>query len=312
MLAQPFAERLAGARRILLAGCGGGYDVLGAIPLLVALDDGQREIHLASLSFCYLNGLDGARQHPLLANLYEVPAAAATTDAYCPEAWLARWLEERLGRRQSLWAFEKTGVKPLATAYGWLVEHLDIDAVVLIDGGIDALLRGDESSLGTPAEDLVSLAAVHALDVPVKLLACVGLGAEIRDGICHDQVFDRMAELTRNGGYLGSATLLLATEAGDRYRDAIEYLFTNQSTQRTSHVHKVVLAAMNGASGAEGPHIWYSPLLNQYWFFALDAVAETHLFLRELASTDGIWDVTARIEAIRKTMSVRGRSNIPI
>jgi hypothetical protein len=312
MLEQPFVKRLADARRILLAGCGGGYDVVGAIPLLCELDDGRREIHVASLSFCYLNGLDGARRHPALPNLYEVPAAAATVDAYCPEAWLARWLEQRLGRPQSLWAFEKTGVVPLASAYRWLVEHLGIDAIVLIDGGIDALLRGDETSLGTPAEDLASLAAVHSLDVPVKLLACVGLGAEIRDGICHDQVFDRMAELGRLGGYLGSAALLRDTEAGQRYRDAVEYLFTHQSTQRTSHVHKVVLAAMNGASGAEGPHVWFSPLLHQYWFFALDTVAETHLFLRELASTEGIWDVTARVEAIRKTLSVRGRSSIPI
>jgi hypothetical protein len=312
MLEQPFAERLAGARRVLLAGCGGGYDVLGAVPLLAALDDGQREIHLASLSFCYLNGLDGARQQPALPNLYEVPATAATADAYCPEAWLARWLEERRGRRQSVWAFEKTGVKPLATAYRWLVEHLDIDAIVLIDGGIDAILRGDESSLGTPAEDLASLAAVHALDVPVKLLACVGLGAEVRDGICHDQVFDRMAELTRHGGYLGSVALLDTTVAGQRYRDAVEYVFANQSTQRTSHVHKVVLAAMNGTSGADGPHIWYSPLLNQLWFFALDTVAETHLFLPELASTDTMWEVSARIEAIRKSVPVRIRSSIPI
>src|SRR5512142_1699976 len=107
---------------------------------------------------------------------------------------------------------------PLARAYHALVARHAIDAIVLVDGGIDAVLRGDETSIGTPSEDLASLAAVAACtDVPVRLLACVGLGAELRDGIAHVQVFERIAELARAGG--------------------------GQATQKRSHVHAVVRAA---------------------------------------------------------------------
>src|SRR5262245_1872586 len=145
--------RLPHARRILLAGCGGGYDVLGAVPLLHALRAAGLEVELASLSFCYLNGLDGARQDPDVPNLYAVPGAAAAERAYCPEAWLARWLDGEYPRADGehvVWSFDKTGVRPLARAYRALVERLAIDAIVLVDGGIDAMLRGDETSLGTP------------------------------------------------------------------------------------------------------------------------------------------------------------------
>lgn len=312
MFEQPIVDVLKDAKNVLLAGCGGGYDVMGAVPLYAALVERGCDVHLASLSFTYLNGLDGAIQSPLHPNLYEVPASAARADEYCPEAWLARFLQERSGRPRSVWAFDKTGVMPLAAAYQYVVEKLSIDTVVLIDGGIDALLRGDETSIGTPAEDLSSLAAVRRLDLPRKVLACVGLGAEIRDGIAHEQVFARIAELARAGAFLGSSSILPATKAGALYMEAVEYVFANQLGLRNSHVHKVVLAAMRGEYGPDGPYIWLSPLLNVFWFFALDAVADTHLFLPKLAHTQGVWDMTAIIEAVRHELDVKKRSAIPI
>ncbi|MFF7988525.1 hypothetical protein ACFZDG_01885 [Kitasatospora xanthocidica] len=36
-------------------------------------------------------------------------------------------------------------------------------AVLLVDGGTDILMRGDEAGLGTPEEDMASLAAVAGL-----------------------------------------------------------------------------------------------------------------------------------------------------
>jgi hypothetical protein len=193
----PIADALAGAKRVLLAGCGGGYDVFGAVPLLVELQARGLEVHLANLSFTYLNGLELAEQEPGVPNLYAVGPRCAVQREYCPEAWLARFLAEQLGYTRPVWGFDKTGVRPLRRAYQRLVEKLGIDALVLIDGGIDALLRGDESELGTPEEDNTSLAAVRPLAVPRKLLACLGLGAELRDGICHEQAFARMSDSPR-------------------------------------------------------------------------------------------------------------------
>ncbi len=313
MLAQPISAALAGSERVLLAGCGGGYDVMGAVPLIHELRERGIDVHLASLSFTYLDGLDGARRDPEQPNLHEVDAGAASKLKYCPEAWLADFLDRRLGPGHRVHCFEKTGVVPLAAAYRRLVQQLEIDAIVLIDGGIDALLRGDERSLGTPSEDLTSVAAVASLDeVPTKLLACVGLGAELRDGICHADVLERVAALTGKGAFLGAASLLPKTAAGDLYLDAVAHVFENQADLKRSHVHALVSAACRGAFGERGPHVWLSPLLNMYWFFDAAAVADDHLFLRSLADTMTIWEVVARIEAIRAAIDVRGRTEIPL
>lgn len=228
MLPQLAVQSLAGARRVLVAGCGGGYDVLGAVPLRHALRAAGIEVHLASLSFAYLNGLAHAVQDEHAPNLYAVGAAAATPRAYCPEAQLARFLDREDGGEHVVWSFDKTGVRPLAQAYRLLAERLQLDAIVLVDGGIDALLRGDETSLGTPSEDLASLAAATTLDMPV-LLACVGMTGELRDGIAHAQVFERIAQLSRAGAYLGASALVAGTPACDVYLRALEALRATES-----------------------------------------------------------------------------------
>lgn len=100
--------------------------------------------------------------------------------------------------------------------------------------------------------------------------------------------------------------------AGAKIGSARIYLFTNQDGQRTSHIHKVVSAAVRGESGRRGEHVWISPLLNQFWFFDLMGVADSHLFLQHLWDTEESWEVSARIEGLRKGMDVLPRSRIPI
>lgn len=312
MLTQPITAALAGARKVLLAGCGGGYDIMGALPLIHELRERGVAIELASLSFTYLAGIEGAEQDAEHPNLWTLDASAATPLRYCPEAWLADFLDRRFEVEHVVHCFEKTGVVPLAAAYQALVERHQIDAIVLIDGGIDALLRGDEISLGTPAEDLTSLAALACLAVPTKVLACVGLGAELRDGIAHADAFERIAALTARGAFLGAAALVPGTGAGDLYLAAVEHVFANQADLKQSHVHTVVRAACHGRFGERGPHVWLSPLLNMMWFFDAHAVIADHVFLPSLADTHDIWDVVRRIEAIRSTIAIRSHAAIPL
>lgn len=56
------------------------------------------------------------------------------------------------------------------------MKKLGIDAIVLVDGGTDILMRGDEHGLGSPEEDMASLAAVAGTDGVERLVACLGFG----------------------------------------------------------------------------------------------------------------------------------------
>lgn len=113
------------------------------------------------------------------------------------------------------------GVQPLRQAYRHLLDRLNIDAVVLVDGGTDILLRGDESTLGTPVEDITSVAAVAGLDVQVKLVTCLGFGIDAHDGVNHVQVLENIAALDRDGGYLGALSIPGGSREAALYRDAV-------------------------------------------------------------------------------------------
>lgn len=60
--------------------------------------------------------------------------------------------------------------------------RLEVDAVVLVDGGADLLMFGDAPGLGTPAEDMTSLAAVTGLDGLDAVAVCMGFGIDAFHG----------------------------------------------------------------------------------------------------------------------------------
>ena len=310
MFDQQAIDALGQAHTVLIAGCGGGYDVFGGIPLMAELEKEGKTVHLASLSFSALDTLAYAQS--IAPHLFRVDASAATESAYCPEAWLSSWALNVRGRDIPVWCFENVGAVQLRRAYSHLIETLQPDTVVLIDGGVDALLRGDETSLGTPSEDFASLAAVSSLTVPRKILACIGFGAEMRDGICHAQVFERIAELTARGGFLGLWPLLPDREVTRLYIDALEYSAKHQRSQRGSHIHKVICASLAGECGGAADDVWPSPLANIYWFFSVDVVAKTNLLLPHIEDAESMWQIAATIEAARKNMTLKTRSAIPL
>jgi hypothetical protein len=256
MLDLPAFDRLREARSVLLFGAGGGYDILSAIPLLTELAQLGKAVHLGGASFTSLEMLAGCHSDETHTFMFPVTGDLAVPDRYCPEAWLARWLTGRGHDAPIIWSFSKVGVRPLRAALADLIIRLGIDALVLVDGGIDILLRGDETSIGTPSEDLASLCAVADLDVPLRLVVCLGLGTELRDGIPHAQVLERMAELQRAGGFLGSVSLHPQMKGGAAYLDAMAFVEEGLKNQRGSHVQRTVRASMLGAFGSSGPDTW--------------------------------------------------------
>ena len=211
MLQLPIAPLLGAADDILIAGCGGGYDIFCGLPLSFGLRAQGKRVHLANLSFSALGVSDGRKLGPAL---IEITADAPDYGLYFPELHLARWFAGQ-GEQVPIYGFYRTGVQPLLESYRALCSHLGIEAVVLVDGGTDSLMRGDEAGLGTPQEDVASLAAVHALDLQYKLLVCLGFGIDTYHGVSHAQFLEAVAALMETHTYND------VTRAINRYRSGI-------------------------------------------------------------------------------------------
>ncbi|MER5449712.1 DUF1152 domain-containing protein [Streptomyces sp. NPDC002766] len=303
----PFFTLLRDARRVLVAGAGGGFDVYAGLPLALALRSAGKEVHLANLSFADLYGLD-------LDVWLEADVAAVRPDTpargdYFPERTLARWLE-RQGLPATVYAFPQTGVQPLRAAYRALVAHLGgVDAVVLVDGGTDILMRGDEHGLGTPEEDMASLAAVHGMDeIPQRLVACLGFGVDAHHGVNHSLVLENLAALDREGAYLGAFSLPRESREGALYLDAVAHA-QRATPEYPSIVNGSVAAAVRGDFGdvrfterTKDSELFINPLMSLY--FCVDAVglARRNLYLDRLESTALMRQISTAVADFRGSL----------
>ncbi|MER7850805.1 DUF1152 domain-containing protein [Kitasatospora sp. NPDC096077] len=309
LLQPPLLTRLLAAERILVAGAGGGFDVYAGLPIALALRAAGKEVHLANLSFTHLYGLPGeVWQEP------DVARIGPDTDApegYFPERTLARWLRLH-GMPDTVWAFPTVGVRPLRDAYRRLVAHLGVDAILLVDGGTDILMRGDEAGLGTPEEDMASLAAVAGLtEVPERLVACLGFGIDAHHGVSHGLVLENLAAIDRAGGYLGAFSIPRGSREGALYLDAVEHARAAFPTH-PSIVNGSVAAALRGEFGdvrfterTKDNELFVNPLMTLYFGVTVEALAAENRYLERLEHTVQTRQIATVIEEFRDELPRR-------
>ncbi|MFE1322383.1 DUF1152 domain-containing protein [Kitasatospora phosalacinea] len=305
-LQPPLLTRLLAAERVLVAGAGGGHDVYAGLPIALALRAAGREVHLANLSFTHLHGLDGsAWAGPHLARITPDTRSA---DRQFPERSLARWLRDHQ-LPDTVWAFPPTGVQTLRAAYRALVDLLGIDAILLVDGGTDILMRGDEAGLGTPEEDMASLAAVAGLkEVPQRLVACLGFGIDAHHGVSHSLVLENLAALQREGGYLGAFSVPPDSPEAALYLDAVARA-RDERPEHASIVQGSVAAALRGEFGdvrftertGDSP-LFVNPLMTLYFGVTVEALAARHLYLDRLEGTTTTREIASVIADFREDL----------
>jgi hypothetical protein len=304
------------ARNYKLCGAGGGYDVFSGLPLYFGLVSAGKNVHLANLSFTQLSLMEGERLTP---RMLAVTADTKRNDWYFPEQYLCKWFRDRENREVSIYCFERTGVKPLLASYKDLVKTLYVDTVILVDGGTDSLMRGDEDGIGTPQEDIASIAAITDLEIDRKLMVCLGFGVDHYHGVSNALTLNAIADLTRNKGFLGMFSLLADMPEVRKYREATEFVLKCMPGG-VSIVSSSILSSLEGRYGdyhstsrTKGSKLWINPLMPVYWCFSLGAVAQRNLYLEAMKNTYSYADINQTIAKFRQTLkgNVKQRHSIP-
>jgi hypothetical protein len=300
-------EKLRPAKRVLIAGIGGGYDVFCGLPLFFHLRKSGKFVQLANLSFTHLYSVEGRK---LASAATEVTADSRGPSDYFPEKYLCEWFRLR-GDDVSIQSFFRTGVQPLAEAYSAVTQEYEIDTVLLVDGGTDSLMRGDEPDLGTPQEDIASIAAVDSLDVERRFLVCIGFGVDAYHGVSHSCVLENVAALAKEGAFRGAFSLQACNEEAELYRDAAAFVFSKMP-ESPSIVSSSILSAIAGEFGdyhaterTKGSELWINPLMSMYWAFTLEGVARRCIYLDEVRDTESYYDLSRAIAACRDSMPLK-------
>jgi len=306
-LGLPFSSLLPMPSSVLILGMGGGFDLFCGLPLLFSLEAAGHQVHLASISFANLSEYTDAEW--LSPTLAAVGPPQHDVKGYHPERYLARWFET-LEQPRTLWCIEPTGSRTVREDLVHIRNRINFEALILVDGGIDSLTRGDEELVGTVLEDYVSLAAADMMSgVPVRILASIGMGIE-GDVSCAC-VFENIAAITEIGGFLGCSGLSAQMECFRRYEDAVSFVH-HQPGQQPSVINASIISAARGHYGdfhlterTRGSELRISPLMNLYWFFDLPTAARQNLFVDRLRNTRTAGDAFGVIYEARETMTLR-------
>ena len=311
----PFFAELEKATTILIVGAGGGFDVFSALPIYFWLKRAGKSVHLANLSFSNLGFCDGQRPVPSLVRVLPNTGGSAN---YFPEVYLSQFLSAR-DVETPVYAIERGGVKPVLAAYEWLIQTLQPDTLILVDGGTDSLMRGDETGLGTPQEDMASLFAANAVNgVARKFLVSIGFGIDTFHGVCHAHFLENVAALIADNAFLGTWSLMREMDEFELYCEAYDYV-VSRMPRSPSIVNTSVISAVRGAFGnhhaskrTEGSELFINPLMAIYWAFQIEAVARRNLYLNQIANTTTYQELSLAIETFQATLpKTRAWSDIP-
>ena len=313
----PFFSRLLPHQRILIAGCGGGFDFVSGLPLYFYLRSLGREVWLANLSF---SDLSHACSERLTQECFIVDQSCGHL-GYFPERHICDWFGFK-GEDVSIYGFEKTGVVRLKEAYEAIIERHDIDAVVLIDGGTDSLLKGDEPRLGTIVEDTISIVAVNEASKrkgrPETFLVCLGFGVDHFHGVCHYSFLQNTAEAIKLDAYLGAISVTKDMPEGKAYLEAVDFL--NQSQPRVrSIVCNSIASAMRGEFGdyhatgrTSDSELFINPLMTFYWCYDLAKFAACIQFYERIVDSYNFYEVAETIRRHHGLADKRPWKGIPI
>lgn len=313
----PFFQKIEESNNILLAGMGGGFDIYSAIPLYFSLIKQGKKVTIANYSFTRLNDTTSECVYPFC---YKIRAGDSihSTPRYFPEKYLKLWFHLQ-GMSVDIYAFGRTAVTPLKEAYEYLIDKHNIDTVILVDGGTDCLMFGDEEGLGTPQEDISSMAAVFQIKVDKKLLVSVGFGVDHFHGVSHYRFLENLAELDKEGAYLGLFQVMNTMEEGQKYKEAIDFV-DNKMKGMESIVSNSIISALEGNYGdyhrtnrTKGSELWISPLMTIYWCFELEAVMKKNKYYNYIKNTNTLGEFKAKLAEYRRGLDdYREKKQIPI
>lgn len=316
----PIVMKLKQSKNVLIMGMGGGFDVFSGLPIYFTLEKMGVNVHLANFSHTSWESIPNhVNAIPMASGCVGVDGFLKQASVNFPEAYLSRWFKEYKNQDVNVWTFKRDqNVTEYTNSLQMLVKHLDVDAIVMVDGGIDSIMVGDEDGSGTMMEDTLSLAALKNVEVPIKLLACIGFGTEIEENLSHYLALENIANITKQGAFYGTCSLANYMHVFSDYKSACEYVW-NQPDHRKSHVQTRIIPAVEGEFGdfhmfpmEKKMDVFISPLMSIYWFFNAEAAIYNNAIIPIIEDKETFYEAVQYGVPMIKNHIVRQRQDIPL
>lgn len=291
-------------KNILIIGCGGGYDIFCGLVLYFDLIKDNR-ITLSSFSFTNCELLE--KCETLTSHCYKVNADLniAEKDVYFPEYKLSQSINELIYAIPT-----SVDLDIYEDAVRCIVKHHQIDTIIVVDGGCDSLLFGQEEQLATPVEDMMTIYIINKLikgnHIHQTYVTCLGTTVELID---HMDFEKSVGKIKDQGGLIACHSLreiYLGSTPQKEYIDKYIEIFKKCDTNN-SIINSSVVSAIEGHIGKyENPMLQKRismtenfPNLSEktalLWIFDLPIVAQNVIYLDYLDLLKDTDDIDAFI-----------------
>jgi len=296
---------------ILIVGAGGGFDVYAGLPLAYTWMMNPPKFPVEIVLANYI-----AQRNPDF-------VLRETTETDYPQSEYQPKIADKIGVATHSYTVGRNGVQLVRKAYQEIVDKFSIDTIVMIDGGVDALMHGDEENSGTVLEDFIAILAASRINVPNKYLVCLGFGCEQEENLNHYRVLENIADLSKSGDFLGSCSLTRNMKCFEYYREQCENAWEEK---RKSHIHTRIIPSVLGQFGDCTMHdidakvfgevkriekSFLSPLKGIYWFFSLEGVVARNKF-REILEPSSTFTDAMMLYRTNLPEVLRSKEVIPL
>ncbi|CAH6419959.1 Domain of unknown function (DUF1152)-containing protein [uncultured virus] len=303
-----------------MIGCGGGYDIYVGLPFYFTLIDKGLDVHLANFSFTSKENL--SQFDNIGCDVYEVNSIPGMnqTAVFFPELHLSRHLLKPIYA-----IYYDGGVSRLKESYQVLINTINPDCIILVDGGCDSLMFGYEESMATWVEDAMSIYVANQLNIKCYLLVG-GATSDFYEGIKESDLINNIsilksqvcnpAELDSNRDLRSQGHLIWETMLDEHEqphtRKYID-IFMN-SDPHFSIVNSCIVAAARGIRGKYCPSYLNSRIKNimltitdltaKYWLFDLHGVAKNISYLALLDGMDDSDEIESSVSSWRASLGI--------
>lgn len=222
----PVIMNLQKSKNILIMGMGGGFDVFAGIPIYLTLEKMGMKVNLANYTHA---NWDSINQHveaiPMASGCLGVTGNILQASENLPEAYLASWFKEVKGQDVPVWTFKRDqSVKEYSRSLEILVKHLEIDCILLVDGGVDSIMSGNEDK---------GVLTKKFIETSLVLKSLEGLTVDLISVNCNNNVISsneinkKLYKISSQGAFYGGCFIVSYMDSYKKFKIFYDYMVDN-------------------------------------------------------------------------------------
>jgi hypothetical protein len=256
-------------------------------------------VHIANVSSIDFSTIKSYADPLILdANVLGATSTIKAPAANYQEGHFSSWIKQTFAEEVPVWMINKNaGPQTLKDSYKRIVHHLAIDAIIVLDSGLNSIVTGLEIDCPKAMIDSsINLFAIRDLEVPNKMLFTIGMSPEVEEQGCYFDVMKNITRMSQQGGAFGCCSLMSYMQSYNQFKNLVSFV----GMQSDGNIHKLnsnLIASVEGIDldNPYGQELYVSPLLSQYWMFDANAAIYNNKMIEFVEGTESFYDVVQQI-----------------